>query len=36
MQIKTQRHGDTEKTIYYDEKLIGDIISCSIKVHRLY
>lgn len=34
MKIKTQRHGDTEKTIYYDEELTGKIIGSAIEVHR--
>ena len=34
MQIKPQRHGDTEKPIYYDEGLTSKIIACAIEVHR--
>ncbi len=34
MSIKTQRHGDTEKTMYYHEELTGKIIASAIEVHR--
>jgi GxxExxY protein len=34
MDDKTQRHGDTEKTIYFDEELTNKIIACAIEVHR--
>lgn len=33
-EIKPLRHGDTEKQIYYDEKLTDKIIACAIEVHR--
>lgn len=31
-EIKPLRHGDTEKQIYYDEKLTDKIIACAIEV----
>lgn len=34
MQNKTQRHGGTEKPIYYNEELSGRIIASAIEVHR--
>ncbi len=34
MQIKTQRHGDTENPIFYSEKLTDKIIASAIEVHR--
>lgn len=34
MQIETQRHGDTEIPVYYEEGLTGKIIASAIEVHR--
>ena len=34
MQNKPQRHGDTEKIIFYNEELTDKIIASAIEVHR--
>ncbi|OHB74375.1 MAG: GxxExxY protein [Planctomycetes bacterium RBG_16_41_13] len=34
MQNKTQRHGGTEKAIFYNEELTDKIIAAAIEVHR--
>ncbi len=34
MQIKPQRHGGTERLIFYNEKLTDKIIASAIEVHR--
>ncbi len=34
MQIETQRHGGTERPVYYEEGLTGKIIASAIEVHR--
>ena len=34
MQNIPQRHGDTEKPVYYNEELTERIIGCAIEVHR--
>ena len=34
MQNKTQRHGGTEKTVFYNEELTDKIIADAIEVHR--
>ncbi len=34
MQNKTQRHGGTEKTVFYNEELTDKIIAAAIEVHR--
>jgi len=33
--MEPQRHGDTEKTFYYEEESTRKIIGCAIEVHRI-